>query len=74
VSGYVTYVCDGGPHDMRVPYPECPNAAKHAPSPIGYIAWHEWMAETSKTHRQERCPDCGYWVIVVPKGAKGATR
>ena len=35
--------------------------------PKGYLAWHEWAEQMSKTHRQERCPECGYWHIWVPK-------
>jgi hypothetical protein len=68
-----TFICDGGPHTMHVPYPDCTNAAEHAPCPIGYVAWHEWAEATMKTHNQRRCKDCGYWVICEPKKVRGTS-
>ena len=46
-----------------------PDEVRHAldDEPKGYLAWHEWAEQMSKTHRQERCPECGYWHIWVPK-------
>lgn len=42
----------------------CPDAAKrHTKAPTGYIAWHEWAEKKSKTHKQERCPTCGFFSI-----------
>ena len=48
----------------------CPKIENHTGCPTGYLAWHEWADEMSKTHRCTRCPDCGYWAIWVPKKAK----
>lgn len=31
--------------------------------PSGYVAWHEWAERMSKTHHQERCPECGRLTI-----------
>lgn len=45
----------------------CLNADRHTPQPRGYLAWHEWAEEMSKTHVQERCPGCGLLHIWVPK-------
>jgi len=50
----------------------CPNVAKHTKSPDGYLEFSAWADEKSKTHRQERCPGCGLWVIWVPKKARKA--
>jgi hypothetical protein len=48
-------------------YP-CPNLKQHVKGePSGYIAWHEWAERKAKTHRQERCPGCGLFVIWKPK-------
>ncbi len=46
---------------------ECPNHAAHTPCPEGYIAWHSWAEKKSKTHQQERCPECGLFAIWKPK-------
>lgn len=45
---------------------QCPDAAKHTPSP-GYIDFPNWASEKSKTHKQKRCPTCGYWAIWEPR-------
>lgn len=45
----------------------CSAAEKHTLAPDGYLAWHDWAAKKSKTHRQERCPCCGLFMIWVPK-------
>ena len=37
----------------------CPNIDKHSQTPEGYIHWHEWADEMSKTHKQHKCPACG---------------
>lgn len=36
---------------------------RHTKAPIGYVAWHEWAEKKARTHRQERCPNCGLWAI-----------
>jgi hypothetical protein len=41
----------------------CPNATNHTPRPAGYAAWHEWAERMSRTHEQQRCPDCGRWAV-----------
>jgi hypothetical protein len=33
------------------------------PSPNGYLAWHEWAEEMSKTHKQVKCEGCGRYSI-----------
>jgi hypothetical protein len=35
--------------------------------PRGYVAWHEWAEEMSKTHVQKRCPGCGLFKIWVSR-------
>ena len=40
---------------------------RHTPSPGGYVAWHAWATEMSKTHRQVKCPHCGRWEVWEPK-------
>jgi hypothetical protein len=44
---------------------DCPREHEHRYGPSGYIAWHEWAAERSKTHRQRKCA-CGLWLILMP--------
>jgi hypothetical protein len=69
---YRHYICTGYEPDVTplvIPHPECPNAADHTPAPIGYLAWHEWAEERSRTHDQEECPGCGFWCIDHPKVA-----
>lgn len=41
----------------------CPNLEDHAQQPEGYIAWHLWAAEMSKTHKQRKCAGCGTFAI-----------
>lgn len=45
----------------------CPNSAEHndEANHLGYVAWHAWAKEKAKTHRQERCPGCGFHCIWV---------
>ena len=45
----------------------CPNKSNHSNAPKGYLEWHAWAEEKSKTHYQQLCPDCALWVIWVPK-------
>lgn len=33
----------------------------------GYIRWHAWAEEMSKTHKQTQCPNCGFWYCWVLK-------
>ena len=47
---------------------ECPNRAEHTEGPTGYVQWHAWAERMAKTHVQSKCPGCGLWVIVTPKG------
>jgi hypothetical protein len=53
--------------------PSCPQAAQHTPEPDGYVVWHFWADEMSKTHDQQRCPGCGLWKIWVPN-ARAASK
>ena len=58
------------PHfDPRAEQAACANRAAHTPCPAGYVAWHEWAQEMSKTHRQIQCPGCGFWMIWLPKSS-----
>lgn len=41
----------------------------HTPQPEGYIQWHAWAKEMSKTHKQRRCVGCGLYQIWEPKSA-----
>ena len=45
----------------------CPNFEDHTPCPEGYIHWHSWAKEMSKTHRQRKCHSCGLYAIWDPK-------
>ena len=46
---------------------DCPRRSElHTPAPRGYLQWHQWADHKSKTHKQERCPECGLWAIWVP--------
>ncbi len=52
-------------------FEDCPRATElHTPAPIGYLQWHEWAERKSKTHRQERCPECGFLSIWKPKAKR----
>jgi hypothetical protein len=47
---------------------DCPNLANHTDRPeIGYLDFPDWAREMNRTHRQERCPECGYYVIWQPR-------
>lgn len=48
---------------------DCPDRTKHTTAPDGYMAWHDWAREKSKTHDQRRCPTCRFWVLWVPRPA-----
>lgn len=49
---------------------ECEHVEDHTACPDGYIQWHAWAAEMSKTHRQRKCPSCGLYAIWEPKTAR----
>lgn len=51
---------------IRAEQDRCPNVAEHVYGPDGYIQWHAWAQKMSKTHRQTRCPGCGFWLIRYP--------
>lgn len=46
---------------------DCPDVRKHTKTPSGYIQFHEWAEKKSKTHKQIKCPTCGFWAIWVKK-------
>jgi hypothetical protein len=46
---------------------EDPEDCWHTPEPLGYLAWHEWADNKSKTHIQVRCPNCNLLKIWVSK-------
>lgn len=50
----------------------CPYIEDHAICPEGYIQWHAWAEQMSKTHQQSKCGGCGRYVIWIPKSTKGA--
>lgn len=54
--------------------PSCPQVDQHTPAPDGYIAWHEWAEEMTKTHRSTRCPGCRLYKIWIPKEAPSVRR
>lgn len=43
----------------------CPRIELHTSCPEGYIQWHAWAERMMKTHKQKRCPECGFWSIWV---------
>lgn len=45
--------------------PRC-GAHEHT-GPSGYLAWHDWAEEKSRTYKQIKCPGCGRWTIWVRK-------
>lgn len=47
---------------------QCPDAAtRHTKAPHSYLAWHEWATKMGRTHRQERCPTCGFFSVWIPR-------
>lgn len=44
----------------------CPQAALHSEMPDQMVA-EEWVTAKQRTHRQVRCPGCGFWRIWEPK-------
>lgn len=42
-------------------------ATEHTPQPEGYLQWHGWAREMSRTHIQSRCSECGLWWAWAPK-------
>lgn len=43
----------------------------HIIGPLGYVHWHNWAAEMSKTHTCTKCPGCGFYKIWTLKTAEG---
>lgn len=48
----------------------CANFEGHTPCPDGYIQWHAWAKEMSKTHKSRKCRGCGLYKIWEPKRAQ----
>ena len=46
---------------------DCEHVEDHTACPDGYIQWHHWAADMSKTHDQRKCPSCGLFAIWEPK-------
>lgn len=46
---------------------KCKRRDLHTSCPPGYLDWHDWASQKAKTHKQERCPECGLLTIWVPK-------
>jgi hypothetical protein len=42
------------------------NCDDHTRCPSGYIEWHDWAEQKSKTHLQVKCPECGLYSIWLP--------
>jgi hypothetical protein len=51
----------------------CPDAKKHTRCPKDYVAWRVWAEAKSETHRQEKCPTCGLYVIWKKNHRSAAT-
>lgn len=49
---------------------ECDNWENHSQQPEGYLQWHSWAKEKSKTHKQIKCKECGLYEIWVLKELK----
>ncbi len=45
----------------------CSNFEDHTPCPTGYLDWHSWAEQMSKTHKQRKCCGCGRYAIWEPK-------
>lgn len=55
-------------------HPElCPRAELHSEMPDPMDA-HDWVKARQLTHRQVRCPGCGFWRIWEPTKATKATK
>lgn len=52
----------------------CSHSEDHMPQPEGYIEWHAWAEEMSKTHKQRRCTGCGLYTIWEPVSAQAALK
>ena len=50
----------------------CPDRIRHTVCPEGYIQWHPWAEQKSRTHRTVKCPTCGLYAIWVPKKRRKA--
>lgn len=71
---YRTYICGttGAEYDLGPPRPDefaakCPKAHEHTPMPRSDLARSDWMARMRRTHRQTVHPECGLWVVWVPR-------
>jgi hypothetical protein len=51
------------PQRVKLSHDEC----VHTPCPEGYLQWHEWARQASKTHAQVKCERCGLWAVWLPK-------
>jgi hypothetical protein len=58
-----------------------PACAKHHThddvEPSGYVSWHLWALQMTKSHRQVKCPVCGLyavWVLRAGTGRRGGAR
>ena len=49
---------------------DCPNKANHTPGPDAYLEWHAWATKMKQTHKQERCPQCGLYLIWTPRNGQ----
>lgn len=52
---------------LKDPNPDCPNAAKHTPSPVLQLHKYEWAERMMRTHDQRQCQGCGLYVIWTPR-------
>ena len=48
----------------------CEHFEDHTVCPEGYIQWHAWAEELGKTHKQRKCPGCGYYAIWEEKAVR----
>lgn len=63
---------DFTPDPERYPIPPVPvvpssETCNHTATPNGYMEWHIWAEEASKTHDAVRCPHCSLYAIWMPK-------
>lgn len=56
----------------------CENWENHTVVPKGYLQWHAWAEEKSKTHMQIKCEGCDRYEIWVktslPKSRKATPK
>ena len=63
------FICgDTGVFEKRGP--ECPNYENHEPMPTGYVEFDEWAKVKNRTHKNIKCPGCGFYRLWIPRNVK----